>query len=216
MISLDYPLIPRTKGEEIANSVTHGIGLMLAIAGTALLVVKAAIDGTAWHIVSFSIFGFGMILLYLASTLFHSAYKPRVKFKLNKLDHSSIYILIAATYTPITLTSLRGALGWVIFGIIWALAIGGVIFKVWFYTSKMRLVSTILYLVMGWVIIMAIGPVIQKVDSPSIWFLMAGCLTYTVSPVFYLLRKIPYAHMVFHFFIMGGTICHFFAFYFLT
>lgn len=216
MIKKKYnPLTPRTKGEEIANSVTHGVGLALAIAGAVLLIVKASLDRTVWHIVSYSVFGFGMILLYLASTLFHATYKPRTKFKLNKFDHSSIYVLIAATYTPFTLTALRGSVGWIIFGIIWALAIAGVIFKLWFYSAKYRLVSTILYMAMGWVIVLFIVPLIRSVHSPSIWFLLAGCLIYTVSPLFYLLRNVPYAHMIFHFFIMGGTICHFFAFYYL-
>jgi hemolysin III len=208
-------LIKRTKGEEIANSVSHGIGVGLAIAGTVLLIVRAAMHGTAWHVVSYSIFGAGMILLYTASTLFHGVYAPRLKFKLNKFDHSSIYILIAATYTPITLTALRGAFGWVIFGLIWGLAIAGVVFKIWFYTPKYRMLSTILYVVMGWMILIAIVPVIRNVHAPSIWLLLAGCLSYTISPVFYLLRKVPYAHAIFHIFILGGTICHFFGIYYL-
>lgn len=205
----------KTKGNEVVNSISHGIGIALSIAATVLLVVKASLYGTAWHIVSFSIFGVGMILLYTSSTLFHGVYNPRLKYKLNKLDHSSIYVLIAATYTPVTFITLRGALGWVIFGIIWALAISGVIFKLWFYSSKHRMLSTILYLIMGWIIIMAIVPVIRNTPSPSIWFLMAGCVTYSLSPVFYLWRSKPYLHGVFHLFILGGTICHFFGFLFL-
>ena len=133
----------RTKGDEIINSISHGIGVGLAIAGTVLLIVKAAFHGTVWHIVSFSIFGAGMILLYTSSTLFHGVYNPRLKHKLNKFDHSSIYILIAATYTPIALVPLRGGWGWTIFGIIWALAIGGLVFKIWFYTAKLRMLSSI-------------------------------------------------------------------------
>ena len=213
---MNTAIIRRTKGDEIINSITHGIGIGLAIAGTVLLIVQAAIHGTAWHVVSYSIFGAGMILLYTSSTLFHSAYSPRLKFKLNKLDHSSIYILIAATYTPLTLVTLRGAFGWVLFGLIWAMAIGGVVFKLWFYTSKFRLVSTILYMVMGWTVIIAIVPVIKHMPSPSIWFVLAGCLSYTFSPIFYLMRKHPYAHGIFHLFILGGTICHFFAFLFMV
>lgn len=205
----------RTKGDEVLNSVSHGVGIGLAIAGTVLLIVKAALYGTAWHIVSFSIFGVGMILLYTSSTLFHGTYNPRLKHKLNKLDHSSIYILIAATYTPITLVSIRGPWGWTIFGLIWGLAIAGVVFKIWFYTARLRLLSTILYMVMGWVIIIAIVPVIKYTPSTTLWFLLAGCLSYTFSPLFYMWRSKPYLHGVFHFFIMGGTICHFFAFWFL-
>ncbi len=209
-------LKPRTKGNEIFNSVTHGIGIGLAIAATVLLVVRGALHGNAWHIVSFSIFGVGMILLYTSSTLFHGAYNPRLKYKLNKLDHSSIYILIAATYTPITFTTLKGGFGWVIFGIIWGLAIAGVVFKVWFYSSKMRLLSAILYMAMGWVILIAIVPVIKNTPSLTLWFLLSGCLSYTFSPFFYLWRSRPYMHGVFHIFILLGTACHFFGFWFLV
>jgi hemolysin III len=205
----------RTKGDEILNSVSHGVGIGLSITATVLLIVKASLYGTAWHIVSFSIFGVGMILLYTSSTLYHGVYNPRLKHKLNKLDHSSIYVLIAATYTPLTLTTLRGPWGWSIFGIIWGLAIAGVVFKVWFYTAKLRLLSTILYMVMGWVIIIAIVPVIKHTPHTTLRFLLAGCLCYTFSPFFYLWRSKPYLHGVFHFFILGGTICHFFGFWFL-
>lgn len=206
----------RTKGDEVFNSVSSGVGVGLAIAATVLLVVRASLYGTVWHIVSFSIFGAGMILLYTSSTLYHGAYNPRVKHKLNKLDHSSIYVLIAATYTPFTLTTLRGVIGWVIFGVIWALAIGGVVFKVWFYSSKLRLLSTILYMAMGWIIVLAIVPVIRTTPSPTIWFLLAGCVSYTLGPFFYLWRSKPYMHGVFHIFILGGTICHFFGFWYLV
>jgi hemolysin III len=205
----------RTKGDEILNSVSHGVGIGLSVAATVLLIVRASLYGSAWHIVSFSIFGVGMILLYTSSTLFHGVYNPRLKRKLNKLDHSSIYVLIAATYTPITLVTLRGPWGWSVFGVIWSLAIAGVIFKIWFYTAKLRLLSTILYMVMGWVIIIAIVPVIQHTPHTTLWFLLAGCLCYTVSPFFYLWRSKPYLHGVFHFFILGGTICHFFGFWYL-
>lgn len=205
----------RTKGDEIVNSVTHGIGLALAIAATVLLVVRASLHGTVWHIVSFSVFGLGMILLYTSSTLYHGTYNPRLKHKLNKLDHSSIYILIAATYTPLTFISLKGPFGWTIFGIIWAMAIAGVIFKIWFYTAKLRLLSTILYMVMGWVIVIAIVPVIRNTPSTTLWFLLAGCLSYTFAPFFYLWRSQPYMHGVFHIFILGGTVCHFFGFWYL-
>jgi len=206
----------RTKGDEILNSVSHGVGIGLSVAATVLLIVKASLHGSAWHIVSFSIFGVGMILLYTSSTLFHGVYNPRLKRKLNKLDHSSIYVLIAATYTPITLVTLRGPWGWSIFGVIWGLAIAGVVFKVWFYTAKLRVLSTILYMAMGWVIIIAIVPVIKHAPPTTLWFLLAGCICYTLSPFFYLWRSKPYLHGVFHFFILGGTICHFFGFWYLV
>jgi hemolysin III len=213
---MNFTLRRHTKGDEIINSISHGIGIGISVAATVLLIVRASLYGTAWHIVSFSIFGVGMILLYTSSTLYHGAYNPRLKRKLNKLDHSSIYVLIAATYTPITLVTLRGPWGWSIFGIIWGLALAGVIFKVWFYRSKFRLLSTILYMVMGWVIVIAIVPVIEHTPFTTLWFLLAGCLSYTLSPFFYLWRSKPYLHGVFHFFILGGTICHFFGFWFLV
>ena len=129
----------RIKNEEIVNSTSHGVGLLIAFACTALLIVRAAYYGSAWHIVSFSIFGAGLINLYAASTLFHSAVNPRIKFNLNRFDHSSIYILIAATYTPFALVGIQGAFGWVIFGLLWVMAIAGVIFKVWFFSTSVPL-----------------------------------------------------------------------------
>ena len=201
--------------EELANSISHGIGIGIAIAGVTLLVIFGAIYGNAWHIVSFSVFGASMIVLYLASTLFHSAKRPRIKYALNKFDHASIYILIAGSYTPITLISLRGAFGWVIFGLIWALAIGGVAFKLWFYTHKMRKLSAIIYIIMGWLIIIAIVPILKKVPDTSLYFLMAGCLSYSAGVIFYIKKHWPFAHLVFHLFVLGGSICHFFGFLYL-
>ena len=139
----------RRKAEEIANSVTHGIGFMGAIALTTLLIVRAALHGNAWHITTYSIFGAGMILLYLASTLYHSARNLRKKSALNVFDHSSIYFLIAATYTPICLVGLKGGWGWTIFGVIWAMAIGGLVHKVWFYPVTWRSLTAWMYFVMA-------------------------------------------------------------------
>ncbi len=205
----------QTRNEEIVNALTHGVGVLLAIAGTAILIVRGALHGDAWHVVTFSIFGAGLINLYLASTLYHSAVGAKIKSFLNRFDHSSIYILIAATYTPFTLTSLRGPVGWVIFGIIWALAIAGVVFKVWFYTSKYRTLSAWLYLAMGWIIIFAIVPVIRSVPPLSLWLLASGCITYSLGPIFYLKTSIPFGHGIFHIFILGGSICHFLSLYHL-
>jgi hemolysin III len=203
------------RAEEIANSISHGVGIGLAVAGVSLLVVFGAIYGNAWHVVSFSVFGASMIVLYLASTLFHSAKNPRIKYKLNKFDHSSIYILIAGSYTPITLIALRGAFGWVIFGLIWAMAIGGVVFKVWFYSQKWRKLSAWIYVAMGWLIIIAIVPMLKNVPNTSLYFMMAGGLSYSGGVVFYIKRNIPFFHFIFHLFILGGSVCHFFAFLYL-
>ena len=203
------------KTEEIANSISHGIGIVLAIAGVTLLVVFGTLYGDAWHIVSFSIFGASMIILYLASTLFHGAKNPRLKYILNKFDHSAIYILIAGSYTPLSLISLRGWIGWTIFGLIWALAAAGIVFKVWFYSSRVSKLSTILYVAMGWLVIIAIVPVIRNVPETSLWFFLAGALSYSGGVVFFVIKKVPFFHLVFHLFILGGSVCHFFGFLFL-
>ena len=205
----------RRKKEEIVNSSSHGIGILIAVACTAILVTRAAMLGNAWHIVTFSIFGAGMINLYMASTLYHSSSNMRTKIKLNRFDHSSIYVLIAATYTPVSLVTLKGPFGWVIFGLIWAMAIAGIVFKIWFYSSKFRTLSTIMYIAMGWLIIIAIVPVINNMPNISLWFMLAGGISYSVSTIFYLYRDMPYGHGVFHIFILGGSICHFFAMFFL-
>ncbi len=203
------------RAEEIANSVSHGIGVALAIAGVSLLTVFGALYGTVWHIVSFAVFGASMVLLYLASTLFHSVKNPRLKAKLNRFDHSAIYILIAGSYTPISLIALRGWIGWTIFGLIWSMAVAGIVFKIWFYSSKWRNLSAWLYVAMGWLIVFAIVPMIKNVPPVSLWFLLAGGLSYTVGALFYLFPKVPFFHLVFHLFILGGSVCHFFSFLYL-
>lgn len=198
--------------EEIFNSISHGIGILLAFAGITLLVIFGAIYGDAWHVVSFSIFGASMIILYTASTFYHGVKNPRTKYKLNKFDHSAVYILIAGTYTPLALVSLRGAIGWVIFGLIWSLAISGVVFKVWFYQHKYRKISAWMYVIMGWLIIGAIVPIIKNVPSVSLYYMLAGCLSYSAGVFFYIKKDLPFGHLVFHLFCLGGSICHFFAF----
>lgn len=203
------------RAEEIANTISHGIGVILAIAGVTLLTFFGSVYGNVWHIVSFAVFGVSMIILYLASTLFHGTKKLRLKAKLNKLDHSAIYILIAGSYTPLALISLRGWIGWTIFGLIWSLALAGIVFKIWFYYSRWRKLSTWLYVTMGWLIIVAIVPVIENVPNTSLWFLLAGGLSYTAGAIFYLYPKVPFFHLVFHLFILGGSVCHFFAFLYL-
>ena len=205
----------RRKAEEIANSVTHGIGFMGAIALTTLLIVRAALHGNAWHITTYSIFGAGMILLYLASTLYHSARNLRKKSALNVFDHSSIYFLIAATYTPICLVGLKGGWGWTIFGVIWAMAIGGLVYKVWFYTVKWRSLSAWMYFVMACTILIAIVPMIQRMPNISLWFILIGCICYSVGLIFYLIKKIPFGHTIFHLLIIAGSLMHFFSFYYL-
>ncbi len=203
------------KQEEIANTISHALGILLAVAGLTILVVFASLYGDAWHIVSFSIFGASMILLYSASTLYHSARRPRLKYYLNKFDHSAIYLLIAGSYTPVVLTAMRGPVGWVMFGLIWALAIVGVVFKIWFYSKKYRKVSAYLYIAMGWLIVFAIYPLIMNVPAKSIWFLLAGGLAYSAGVFFYIKKHIRFTHFVFHIFVLAGSTLHFFAFLYL-
>ncbi len=203
------------KQEEIANTLSHAAGIVLAIAGLSILVVFAAIYGDVWHIVSYAIFGICMILLYTASTLFHSAKRPRLKYYFNKFDHAAIYLLIAGSYTPVALTSLRGPVGWVLLGLIWTLAIGGIAFKIWFYTARWRKLSAYLYIAMGWLIVIAIVPLIKYTPSTSIWFLFAGGLAYSAGVFFYIRKHIRFSHFVFHLFVLAGSILHFFAILFM-
>jgi len=200
---------------EIFNSITHGIGVLLSIAALVLLVVFASIrDGGAWQVVSFSIYGASLIVLYLASTLLHAIRNRRLKKFFNLFDHCSIFILIAGTYTPFCLVPLRGPWGWAIFGVIWGLAIGGVLFKIFFYSDKLRVIGTLLYIAMGLLILIALRPLIQSVPAGALYWLLAGNLSYLFGVIFYLWRKYRFNHVIWHLFVLGGSISHFFAIFF--
>ncbi|TDX45513.1 PAQR family membrane homeostasis protein TrhA [Orenia marismortui] len=203
-----------TKGEEITNAILHGIGLGLAIAALVILVVFASISGDIWDIVSFSIYGVTLVILYLSSTLYHSFPHGKAKDIFEIFDHSAIYLLIAGTYTPLTLISLRGALGWSIFGIVWGIAVIGIIFKV-FWVKRFVIFSTILYILMGWIIIFAIKPLLSNMPKSSLIFLVVGGGFYTVGTIFYVWRKLKYHHAIWHLFVLAGSICHFFTVLFL-
>jgi hemolysin III len=198
------------NGEEIVNGITHGIGALLSIAGLVLLVVCAALYGDGWHIVSFSIFGSTLVILYGVSTLYHSFSKPSVKLFFKKLDHCAIFLLIAGTYTPFMLVSLRGAWGWSVFGIIWALAAIGIFIKSINVLSFKRL-SVVVYVCMGWLILIAIKEVLNEVPSSSFIFLLIGGICYTAGVIFYAWRKMPFNHGVWHIFVLSGSILHYFA-----
>ena len=199
-----YPL-----GEEIANSVTHGVGALLAVAGLSVLVAFAAIRGTAWHVVACSIYGSTLVLLYTASTLYHSIPNARAKRTLRILDHSAIFLLIAGTYTPFTLVNLRGGWGWSLFGIVWGLAILGILLQ----TGKRRhpVVAVALYVAMGWAVVVAIRPLLHAIPRGGLALLVGGGLAYTIGIVFYASKRIPYAHSVWHGFVLLGSALHFFA-----
>jgi len=200
----------QSLGEEIANSITHGIGVAISVAILVLLVVFASKRGDTWRIVSFSIFGSSLIILYMASTLYHSFPQKRVKHFFRIMDHSSIYILIAGSYTPITLISMRGAWGWTIFGLVWGFAILGIISTV-FLIGRFKIFSTAIYLFMGWLILIAIKPMILMVPRGMIIWLFIGGAFYTLGITFYLWKKMPYHHMIWHIFVLAGSISHFFG-----
>lgn len=201
---------PYTFAEEVFNSLTHGVGALLGIAGLVILLVFAAIDGNAWKIVSSALFGASMVFLYTSSTLYH-AVSGRKKVILNKIDHAAIYVLIAGTYTPFMLVTLRGPWGWSLFGAIWGLTVAGIVFKLYFYTPKLRTLSALLYIVMGWLVIVATRPLLENLSSGGLWWLLAGGVSYTAGVVFYLWKKLPFGHGIWHLFVLGGTVCHYFA-----
>ncbi|MCB2221010.1 MAG: hemolysin III family protein [Bacteroidetes bacterium] len=196
--------------EEKLNIATHGFGLLLSIAALTLMVIFTSIKGNAWHIISSAIYGSSLVVLYLASTLFHSAKRPKIRNRLNVFDHASIYILIAGTYTPFLLITLNGPWGWSLFGVVWGLALGGVILKI-FFTGRWQVLSTIGYILLGWVIIIAIKPLINNLEPAGLWWLFGGGIAYTGGAVFYLFKKIPFNHAIFHVFVLAGSICHFIA-----
>jgi len=198
------------KTEELLNVITHGLGFLLSIAALVLLVVFATLYGDAWHIVSFSIYGFSLVVLYLASTLFHSARSPKLRKRLNIFDHSAIYILIAGTYTPFLLVTLRGPWGWSLLGVIWVLAIAGVVFKL-FFTGKYDVMSAIVYVLMGWIIIVAIKPMNENLPPEGLYWLIGGGISYMIGAGFYLLNKMPYNHAIFHIWVLLGSFAHFIA-----
>ncbi|MGP1593925.1 MAG: PAQR family membrane homeostasis protein TrhA [Treponema sp.] len=205
-----------TIGEEIANAVSHGIGVLLAIAALVLLIIRAAFyapDGEkAAYIIGFTIFGSSAILLYLFSTLYH-ALPLGAKKVFGVFDHCSIYILISGTYTAYCLTALRGVAGWTIFGIIWGLAVLGIVFYSVF-GSRIRILSVITYIPMGWLILFAVKPLKEQLPLVSFRFLVIGGVVYTVGCIFYAAKKIKWMHSIWHLFVIGGTVMHFFSLFF--
>jgi len=196
--------------EEIANSVTHGLGALMASGGLALLVNLAASRGDVWHIVSCTIFGVTLVMLYLASTLYHSIPSPRAKSALRVFDHSAIFLLIAGTYTPFALVSLRGPWGWSLFGVLWGLAVVGIAFKI-ALLDRWASLSVVLFVAMGWTVVVAIKPMLAAVEPGGLWLLLLGGLAYTGGIGFYLWRRLPYHHAIWHLFVLAGSVLHFLA-----
>jgi hemolysin III len=199
--------------EEKFNVISHAIGLFLSVTALVLLVVYSSIYGSAWHIVSFSIYGASLIVLYAASTFYHYVQSPKLRHRLNVFDHSAIYVLIAGTYTPFTLVILKGWVGWTIFGVSWGLALAGIILKL-FFTGKYDKISTFAYVLMGWLIIFAIKPLVNNLPFEGLMWLLAGGIFYTVGAILYSIKKIKYNHAIFHIFVLLGSFSHFIAVFF--
>lgn len=197
-----------TLKEEIFNSITHGIGALLSIVALVILVAFASIRGDVWRIVSFSIYGFTLFFLYLSSTLYHSIFHEKAKKILRIFDHASIYLLIAGSYTPITLVSMRGTWGWILFGLIWLLAITGIILKI-ISIDKIKYFSIFLYILMGWLIIIALKPMLMMIPEGLFSWLLTGGLIYTFGVIFYVWKRIPFNHGIWHLFVLGGSLVHY-------
>jgi len=202
-----------TRKEELWNSISHGAGAAFAVAALVLISVYAGGTGDQWKIVGGVIFGVSLIVLFLASTLYHGFKEGKAKDVFEIIDHSAIFILIAGTYTPFTLVNLRGPLGWTIFGIIWTLTLAGIIYKI-FFVRKFVIFSTLLYIFMGWLIVFAIGPLSQSLSTGGLFWLVMGGVLYTLGTPFYIIRRIPYNHAIWHFFVLGGSVCHFITVFF--
>lgn len=196
--------------EELLNSITHGFGLALSVAGFLALLALSIMRGDAWQIVGCSIFGATLIFLYGASTLYHSFRALHLRRILRTLDHSAIFLLIAGTYTPFTLVNLRGPWGWSLLVAVWALAIIGIVFKI-FFVDRFEVVSTVIYLLMGWLGVVAIRQILALLPTSGFLWLVAGGLAYTVGVLFFACRKVPYNHAIWHVFVLAGSVCHYFA-----
>lgn len=200
----------RYHREELASALTHGLGAVASAVGGAILITFAALGGDVWQLLSATVFSATLILLYTSSTLYHAVRRQVARTRLRIVDHCAIYLLIAGTYTPFTLVTLRGAWGWSLFGVVWALAVGGVVFKL-FCTGRLKRLSTGIYLGMGWLVIIAIHPFLEALTTGTLLWLLAGGLAYTIGTAFYHSRRIPFAHAVWHLFVLAGSACHFVA-----
>jgi hemolysin III len=202
-----------TPLEEKINIISHAIGFVLSIVGLVFLVTFAILHGDIWHIVSFSIFGASLIILFAASTIYHSSKKPELRSRLRIFDHTSIYVLIAGTYTPFALVTLHGTIGWVIFGVTWGMALIGIVLKL-FFTGKYSIISTAMYVFMGWIVIFAIKPLINNFPLEGLTGLIAGGVLYTIGSILYSIKKIKFNHAIFHLFVLVAAFCHFVAVFF--
>jgi len=199
--------------EEKINIISHGIGVLLSVIALVLLIIKSNIDGDAMHIFSYIVYGLSLLILYSASTIYHNSKTDIVRNKLNVFDHASIYILIAGTYTPYALITLPETAGWLIFVSIWSFAIVGVVLKL-FFIGKFKIASTIMYVLMGWIMVFAINPLMDNLSVEGLIWLLAGGISYTIGAVLYSVKKIKFNHAIFHIFVLIGSITHFISIYF--
>ncbi len=198
--------------EEKLNIWSHAVGLFLSIVALILLIAKAVQEDNIWMKISFPIFGISLVLLYLASTLYHASKNPEKRFKLKIFDHAAIYVLIAGTYTPFTLVSLNGKTGWIIFFTVWAIAFAGIILKL-FFTGRFKVISTAMYVLMGWIIVFYFKELTANLQSDGVFYLILGGFFYTIGAILYSIKKIKFNHAIFHFFVLAGSFCHFLSVY---
>ncbi len=198
--------------EEKLNIWSHAFGIFLSIIALVLLIIKAVQQDNIWMMISFPIFGVSLILLYLASTLYHASKEPQKRFKLKVFDHAAIYVLIAGSYTPFTLVSLNGETGWLIFSMVWVMAFTGIILKL-FFTGKFKIVSTAMYVLMGWLIIFYFQDLTAHLHEKGVFYLILGGVLYTIGAILYSIKKIKFKHAIFHFFVLAGSFCHFLSIY---
>ena len=198
--------------EEKLNIWSHAFGIFLSIIALVLLIIKAVQQDNIWMMISFPIFGVSLILLYLASTLYHASKEPQKRFKLKVFDHAAIYVLIAGSYTPFTLVSLNGETGWLIFSMVWVMAFTGIILKL-FFTGRFKVISTAMYVLMGWLIIFYFQDLTAHLHEKGVFYLILGGVLYTIGAILYSIKKIKFNHAIFHFFVLAGSFCHFLSIY---
>lgn len=205
--------LPYSRLEEWMNSVSHGLAAVLSLVGMIVLIVEASMLGNPWKVVSVSIYGASLLLMYLASTSYHAVTNVTLKQRLKKLDHCAIFVLIAGTYTPFLLVNLRADVGWLMFGIIWGLALFGVLMQC-FFGHRFKALEVGTYLLMGWLVVFASSSLAENLNSTALSLLVAGGIVYTTGVIFYLIKRIPFNHAIWHLFVLGGSACHFFAVYY--
>lgn len=211
-MSQSVSMQPYPPVEEWLNQVTHGLAALLSVVGMIVLLVMAAPMDDTWKLVSVSIYGASMTLLFLASTLYHSARQPARRQLFKMLDHCAIFLLIAGTYTPFLLVNMREGSGWTLFAVIWGLALGGIALKLVF-GHRFKPLQIAIYLLMGWLVVVASKELAASVNTLGLWLVVAGGITYTLGVVFYLIKRIPFNHAIWHLFVVAGSTCHFFAIY---